>query len=366
MSSRKPPLYQAHQDAGADFTDFGGWEMPVTFDSIQSEHSAVRNSAGVFDVSHMGEVVVKGPDATELMNRLTTNNIKELSPGDAHYSCILNSDGVILDDTVVYQYPEQTGYLFVPNAGHGEQMANRWSEFAWKYGLTVSIENKTTETGMIAVQGPDSEDIVHSVSTEPVDDLSQFSLKRNEIAGRECLIARTGYTGEDGFEIFFASDDAVEIWNAFETIQSCGLGARDTLRLEAGLLLSGQDFDPIDEPRTPLEAGLDFVVDFSKQTFIGQDALQKYKNTDLSEQLVGIKIEDRGIARHGYSIVDNDEEIGHVTSGTLSPTFDIPLALGYIRSDYADNGTDVNIEIRDQLVNATVVDQRFLSTLETN
>lgn len=364
MSSRKPPLYQVHQDAGADFTDFGGWKMPVTFDSIRTEHSAVRDSIGIFDVSHMSEVTVNGLDATELMNRLTTNDVRELNPGTAHYSCILNEDGVILDDTVVYQYPEQEGYLFVPNAGHGEQMVNRWSEFAREHGLTVSVENRTRETGLVAIQGPDAETKVNSVTVDSVASLSRFSCVRDEIAGVECLIARTGYTGEDGFEIFFAADDSEVIWSTFEDIQPCGLGARDTLRLEAGLLLSGQDFDPEDEPRTPLETGLDFVVDFSKPNFIGQSALRDLKDKGLSEQMVGLKIEDRAIARHGYSIVDDGIKIGHITSGTMSPTFDVPLAVGYIETEYAENGTKVEVEIRNRTVDATIVNQRFLSSLD--
>ncbi|WP_423746513.1 glycine cleavage system aminomethyltransferase GcvT [Haladaptatus sp. SPP-AMP-3] len=366
MSSHKPPLYQVHQDSGADFTNFGGWEMPVTFDGIRTEHSAVRDSVGIFDVSHMSEVTVSGPDATELMNRLTTNDIRELNPGDAHYSCILNDDGVILDDTVVYQYPDQDGYVFVPNAGNGEKMVNRWSKFAWEYGLTVSVEDKTNKTGLVAVQGPDAEAKVDSVTADSVTSVSRFSCVHNEIAGIECLVARTGYTGEDGFEIFFPANDSAEVWNAFEDIQPCGLGARDTLRLEAGLLLSGQDFDPEDEPRTPLEAGLSFIVDFSKPDFIGRRALQDLKEEGVDTQMVGLKIEDRAIARHGYPIVNDGIEIGRVTSGTLSPIFDVPLALGYVQSEYAERGLEVAVEIRDRAVDATIVNQRFIKSINTN
>lgn len=366
MTSHKPPLYQIHQSAGADFTDFGGWEMPVSFDSISTEHSAVREMAGRFDISHMSEVVVRGPDATTLMNHLATNDVSELDPGDAQYSCVLNDDGVILDDIVVYRYPDQDGYLFVPNAGHGGQMADRWEDWASKLNLDVTVEDETEETGMLAVQGPSSVEAVESVTADSVEDLSRFSARRTEIDDVSCLVARTGYTGEDGYEIVFPAADSDTVWAAFDGIQPCGLGARDTLRLEAGLLLSGQDFDPDQEPRTPLEAGLEFVVDFEKSSFIGKDALHKLKENGVDQQIVGLRIEDRAIAREGYSIMDGDDEIGHVTSGTMSPMFDMPLALGYVDSEYIEEGTQLGIEVRNRIVDTTVVNQDFLNTLEAD
>lgn len=364
--SHKPPLYQIHQSSGADFTDFGGWEMPVSFETIGTEHRAVRDTAGRFDISHMSEVVVSGPDATALLNHLTTNDVSELDPGDAQYSCVLNDDGVILDDIVVYRYPNQDGYLFVPNAGHGAQMAARWEDWASKLEFDVTVEDETEETGMLAVQGPSAVDAVESVTAHAVEDLSRFTARRTEIDGVSCLVARTGYTGEDGYEIVFPAADSDTVWAAFDGIQPCGLGARDTLRLEAGLLLSGQDFDPDQEPRTPLEAGLEFVIDFEKSSFVGKDALRELEEEGVDERMVGLRIEDRAIARHGYSILDGDDEIGHVTSGTMSPTFDTPLALGYVDSEYAEEGTQLGIEVRNRTVDATVVNQRFLNTLETD
>ncbi|WP_049893208.1 glycine cleavage system aminomethyltransferase GcvT [Natronococcus jeotgali] len=366
MTSHKPPLYRTHRSAGADFTDFGGWEMPASFDSIRTEHGAVRDAVGRFDISHMSEVVVRGPDAAALTNRLTTNDVRELEPGDAQYSCILNDEGVILDDIVVYRYPERDGYLFVPNAGHGEQMATRWEERASTLEFDATVEDRTEETGMLAVQGPDAVEAVESVTADSVADLSQFTARRTEIDGVSCLVARTGYTGEDGYEIVFPAADSETVWAAFDGIQPCGLGARDTLRLEAGLLLSGQDFDPDSEPRTPLEAGLGFVVDFEKPSFVGKAALRELEETGVDEQIVGLRIEDRAIARHGYAITDGDDEVGHVTSGTMSPTFDVPLALGYVDTEYAADGTELGVEVRNQTVDATVVDQRFLNTLEAD
>ncbi|RQG90074.1 glycine cleavage system aminomethyltransferase GcvT [Natrarchaeobius halalkaliphilus] len=364
MSLQKPPLSQVHQSAGADFTDFGGWEMPVTFDSIRTEHAAVRNAVGIFDVSHMSEVSVSGPDATELMNILTTNDVRTLEDGDAQYSCILDSDGVIIDDIVIYRYPDREGYLFVPNAGHGTQMVDRWSSTASRRELSVTVEDRTMETGLVAIQGPGAIETVDSIGTGSVADLSRFSSMRTEIDGVDCLVARTGYTGEDGVEIFFPSAESTAVWNAFDGVQPCGLGARNTLRLEAGLLLSGQDFDPETEPRTPLEAGLGFVVDLEKPEFVGQESLREQNENGVDETLVGLRVEGRSIARTGYPIEVDGNEIGHVTSGTLSPTFERPIALGYVDSSYADEGTSVDVEVRNRTVEATIIDQRFLESLE--
>lgn len=337
--------------------------MPVTFDGIRAEHAEVRNAVGIFDVSHMSEVSVWGPDATELMNRLTTNDTTELTPGGAQYACILNENGLILDDTVVYRYPDRDGYLFVPNAGHGSEMVDRWLSFAREHELSASIEDRTDETGLVAVQGPDAVQTVDSVASDSVADIPRFSSIRTTIDGVSCLVARTGYTGEDGFEIFHPVADSETVWAAFDGVQPCGLGARDTLRLEAGLLLSGEDFDPETEPRTPLEAGLGFVVDLSKPNFVGKETLHEIAADGVSERLVGIRVEGRGIARQGYSIHADGKTVGHVTSGTLSPTFEVPLALGYVDAAVAESGTSVSIEIRGQSVDATIVDQRFLNSL---
>ncbi|RQG94882.1 glycine cleavage system aminomethyltransferase GcvT [Natrarchaeobius chitinivorans] len=365
MPLNKTPLHQLHCDADADLTDFNGWEMPVQFDSIRTEHVAVRESVGRFDVSHMGEVRVDGPDATELMNVLTTNDVEKLDAGDAQYSCILDDDGILLDDTVVYRYPDRDGYLFVPNAGNDERMANRWSEAASRRDLDADVENVTEETGLIAVQGPDAVETVDDVAAESVGDLGRFSTIRTEIDGVDSLVARTGYTGEDGFEIFFPASESEDIWQTFSDVQACGLGARDTLRLEAGLLLSGQDFDPESEPRTPLEAGLGFVVDLSKAEFVGKEALVEQEDDGLDEEMVGIRLEERAIARAGYPICKDGEEVGHVTSGTMSPTFDVPIAFGYVETEIAEIGTEISVEIRGREKSATIADQRFLNTLET-
>lgn len=365
VSTIKPPLYEVHEAAGAAFTDFGGWLMPVTFDSIRQEHRAVREAVGIFDVSHMSEITVDGPDASTVLDLLTTNDVRALDPGDAQYSCILDESGTILDDTVVYRYPERDGYLFVPNAGHGEQMQARCRAVADRHELTATVTDETHDIGLVAVQGPDAVETVDELAEESLEDLGRFRCVRATVASVPSLVARTGYTGEDGFEIFFDADDAETMWKAFEAVQSCGLGARDTLRLEAGLLLSGQDFDPDEEPRTPLEAGLDFVVEHSKPEFIGKDALAEQRRSGADERMVGLRIDGRGIARHGYTITVDGSEVGHVTSGTMSPTFGVPLALGYVENRYSEVGTTVDVQIRSRDTEATVVDQRFLNTLET-
>ncbi|MEM4781081.1 MAG: glycine cleavage system aminomethyltransferase GcvT [Halalkalicoccus sp.] len=343
MAERKPPLHASHEDRGAKFTPFGGWSMPVEFDSIREEHEAVRESAGVFDVSHMGEIEVSGPDAAALLQRLTTNDVDSLSIGNAQYSTITNADGTILDDTVIYRLDEEE-YLFVPNAGHDGEMEERWIEHREEWGLDCEVTNRTEEWAMFAIQGPDAEDLVADAAGQELRDLSRFSIAEAEIAGADCLLARTGYTGEDGFEALVPWDAAEAVWSAFDC-QPCGLGARDTLRIEAGFLLSGQDFDPEDNPRNPYEARVDFTVDLDTE-FVGRDALAAVEADGPEELFVGIRLEERGVPRQGYGIVADGEVVGVVTSGTMSPTLGEPIGLGYVPVEYAEEGTEVAIRIR--------------------
>ncbi|RLM88005.1 glycine cleavage system aminomethyltransferase GcvT [Halobellus sp. Atlit-38R] len=361
MSSNQTPLYDSHCQAGADFTDFGGWEMPVSFDSIREEHRAVRDSVGLFDVSHMGQLVVDGPDAETLLHRLVPSDIRSLQAGAAQYSCFLRSDGVILDDIVVYDHPSKSEYVVVPNAGHDEPLYDRLCEHADRWDLDVTVENRTAETGMIAVQGPEAVARVETEADDPIDELQPFTVAETSIGDVECLVARTGYTGEDGVEILFPGDDATAIDTLFDDVQRCGLGARDTLRLEAGLLLSGQDFDPEDEPHTPYEAGIGFVVDLDSGDFVGRSAVEQARD-GTDEQIVGLRIEERAIARHGYEIRSDGDSVGRVTSGTMSPSIGIPIALGYVDSSLASPGTELTVLIRDRSVEATVVETPFLES----
>jgi aminomethyltransferase len=365
MATRRPPLYGVHSDRGAGFTDFGGWEMPVEFDSIRAEHTAVREAAGIFDVSHMGEIRVEGPDAETLMQRLTTNDIASMDVGDAQYACITDEDGVIHDDTMTYRLPEG-GYLFVPNAGHDEDAEERWVDYRDDHDLDATVTNETEDWAMFAVQGPDAiglaadavEDIGAPLEGDDIADLTRFTATEATVAGADCLVARTGYTGEDGVEVLCATDDAEAVWAAFDC-QPCGLGSRDTLRMEQGLLLSGQDFHPDENPRTPYEAGVGFTVDLDTE-FVGRDALAAQKEAGVEESFTGLVLQERGVARHGYEITHDGEPVGEVTSGTMSPTLGEPIALGYLPTDIAEDGTEVGVVIRGEEKRAAVTTPPFI------
>ncbi|WP_121822605.1 glycine cleavage system aminomethyltransferase GcvT [Halostella salina] len=377
MPRRRPPLYAVHDERGASFTDFGGWEMPVEFDSIRTEHEAVREASGVFDVSHMGEVTVSGPDATELTQRLVTNDVSALGPGDSQYAAITDEDGAMLDDTVVYRLPDDGGrlaalgddptpddaagptYLFVPNAGHDGEAYDRWTSHRDEWDLDATVTNRTDEFAMFAVQGPDAADLLADASADPVTDLSRFEARWATVAGVDCWVARTGYTGEDGFELIVPWDDAETVWAAFDC-QPCGLGARDTLRIEAGFLLSGQDFDPESNPRTPYEAGIGFTVKLDTE-FVGRDALAAQQEAGVDDRFVGFKLTERGVPRHGYAITTPDgEEVGTVTSGTMSPTLDEPIGLGYVPAEYDEAGTEIRVVVRDRPKDARITDTPFV------
>jgi len=363
MGLRKPPLRDVHAEHGASFTEFGGWEMPVEFDSIRTEHTAVRESAGIFDVSHMSEIRVSGPDATVLMNRLVTNDVQELDVGDTQYACITDSDGIILDDTMVFRLPDDEDgpqYLFVPNAGHDVEMYTRWTEYRDERGFDATVHDATEEWGMLALQGPDAPQLADDATEGRATDIDRFEAGFLDVAGVRCYVSRTGYTGEDGFEFLVPWADVETVWSAFDC-QPCGLGARDTLRLEMGFLLSGQDFDPETEPRTPYEAGVAWTVDLGTE-FVGRDALERADREGVEERFRGVKLQQRGVPREGYEVVDSDgDHLGHLTSGTMSPTLGEPIGLGYL-SEAAPSGTRVRVVVRGEPKQATVVTPPFIDT----
>jgi aminomethyltransferase len=357
MTLRDPPV--AHE---AKHTDFGGWDMPVEFDSIRTEHEAVRESVGKFDVSHMGEITVSGPDAAKLLQRLTTNDVSALDPGDAQYAAITDERGVILDDTVVYNLPESEDedYLFIPNAGHDEEMYDRWVSHRDEWEFDATVTNRTTEYAMFAIQGPDSPDLLGVETGIDLEDLGRFEVGSGTVAGTDSLVAHTGYTGEEGFEVLCPWDEAQDVWDALEC-QPCGLGARDTLRIEMGFLLSGQDFHPEENPRNPFEAGISFVVKLDTE-FVGRDALEGVDVEGPEEKLVGIQLRDRGVPRHGYDVRTPDgEQLGEVTSGTMSPTLGEPIALAYLPVEYVGEERSVRVVIRGEPKKAHTRTTPFLS-----
>ena len=387
MADRQPPLYERHEARGAKFTGFGGWEMPVEFDSIRTEHAAVREATGIFDVSHMGQIEVAGPDATALMNRLTTDDVSALEPGDAQYAAITTEEGIMLDDVISYRLPDGTeagvaggalsavgddldasdgdpAYLFIPNAGHDEGAYDRWVDYRDEHGLDADVVNTTAEWAMVAVQGPDAADAVDAAATgDDVADTAFFESTVAAVDGADAWVARTGYTGEDGFELLCPAADAETVWNAFADargVQPCGLGARDTLRVEMGFLLSGQDFDPDEEPRTPFEAGIEFAVNLDTP-FVGRDALANAAAAGAMETFTGVRLLERGVPRGGYAVTDGDlTRIGHLTSGTMSPTLDEPIGLGYVRREHATDGREVSVVVRGDEKRAEIVTPPFL------
>ena len=376
MAGRRSPLYDAHERAGATFTEFGGWDMPVEFDSITTEHEAVREDVGIFDVSHMGQIEVTGPEATSLLDRSTTNDVTALDVGDAQYAAITDDDGVMVDDTIVYRLPDESGdpaFLFVPNAGADEATIDRFRRYRDQWGLDATLDNRTEDYGMVAIQGPRAIEVVADAADDPdvVTDLSRFEIRDGTVAGVEMLVSRTGYTGEDGVELLVSREDVETVWSAFvdesteaTSVSPCGLGARDTLRLEAGYLLSGQDFHPESNPRNPYEAGIGFAVDIDTD-FVGRDALAAVADSGPDERLVGFTLLDRGVPRHGYDVVDeHDGRIGMVTSGTVSPTLGEPIGLAYVPVEFADPGTEIGIDVRGRTKHASVEGIPFVHTVQ--
>ncbi|MDB4969573.1 MAG: glycine cleavage system protein [Myxococcales bacterium] len=353
---KQTPLYGRHQALGAKVIDFGGWAMPVQYSGILDEHRAVRESAGIFDVSHMGEVWFRGPRAAEAVQRLVTNDVGKLADGGAMYSCACRPSGGIVDDLIVYRAAADD-FLIVVNASNIDK------DFGWfrdQTGSLCEIVNLSDETGLLAVQGPRAVALVQSISDRPVAELRAFTYREALVGGVKTQVARTGYTGEDGFELFAPANEVAKLWDAVldagaGDCKPIGLGARDTLRLEARLSLYGND---IDEEHTPHEAGLTWVV--KGKGFLGEEALAKQKAEGLKRKLVGFVMKERGTARHGYNIVGEDgAAIGVVTSGSLGPTVGVNIGLGYVPTALAQPGTRLQIDCRGKSAAAEVVSGPF-------
>ncbi len=363
---KRTALYDEHVRLGARMTEFGGWEMPVMYDSIVKEHMAVREHAGIFDVSHMGDLYLRGRDAGKFLSRLTTGNFERMDVGDAKYAHVLNEEGKIKDDVIAYRISEDE-YLCIPNAGP-TPMIEQWFESHME-GFDVKMENHTDNLVCIAFQGPDARKIMEDISPEAAEvkffkskwvDLGLKKMERGGFQGlfsEKSLVSGTGYTGEDGFEIIALGGQGVELWNRLREkgARPCGLGARDTLRLEKGFWLSGQDFN---EDRTTLETGWDFIIEWDHD-FIGRKALEEQKERGDHDRWMGIILE-KGIPRHGSLVYRNGEEIGVVTSGTKSPVLGKGIAMAYLKRESAKKGESVLVDIRGRMAEGVLTKPPFV------
>ena len=355
---RHTPLYDVHADLGARFVPFAGWEMPVQYGSILDESRAVRNGVGLFDVSHMGRLEISGADAARLLSSTLSVSVYRLGVGRARYNVICDESGGIIDDCIVYRRGRER-FLLVPNASNTDAVIE-WLEKWTPDGSDVSMKNVTAEIAMIACQGPDAEDTLQRLTDFDLSlsNLRPFRGRSMTIRGAACYVGRTGYTGEDGFEIMPPSDDAPALWQALVELgaASCGLAARDVLRLEAGLLLHGNDMDT---SINPYEAGLDRFVNPDRDEYVAGEALRKIRDEGVSRKMVGFSMVGRGIARHGYAVLHGQDRIGEVTSGGPSPTLDLNIGMGYVPTAYSEPGTRIDIEIRGRPVEARVTDLPF-------
>ncbi len=361
QSPRRTPLYECHREAGARMVDFAGWEMPVQYAGVIDEHRAVRTAAGLFDVSHMGEVRVRGAGAEAFLQRLTPNDVARLVPGRAHYSGLLNERGTYLDDILVYRLAADD-FLVVVNASNAARDA-AWIAAAAAGEADVEVTDQSDGYALLALQGPAALGILAPLAATPDGDIAKlkyYGFAQGTVDGVPALISRTGYTGEDGFELYVAPADAPAVWRRLLAggALPAGLGARDTLRLEAAMALYGHE---IDETTTPFEAGLDWVVKLDKGEFLGRDALRARKAAGIDRKLVGFEVEGRGIARQGHGVVSAGagEKVGEVTSGTWSPTFEKALGLAYVPPEMAAAGTPLALDVRGKTLAAKVVDTPF-------
>ncbi|MCD8034925.1 MAG: glycine cleavage system aminomethyltransferase GcvT [Alistipes sp.] len=357
-----------HIAAGAKMAEFAGYNMPIEFTSINDEHLAVRNGAGVFDVSHMGEIWVKGPKALGLLQRITTNDVSKLVDGKVQYTCMPNGRGGIVDDILVYRVDAETYMLCVNAANIDKDWAHICAEgkaFGMEAGHGKELYNASDEICQLAVQGPLAMKIVQKMCAEPVEEMEYYTFKKMPVAGCDAILSITGYTGSGGCEIYVANEDGDKLWKALWEagaefgLKNIGLGARDTLRLEKGFCLYGND---IDDTTSPIEAGLGWITKFAEgKDFIDRAVMEKLKAGGVERKLVGLKMIERGIPRHGYPIASPEgAEIGHVTSGTMSPCLKVGVALGYVQAAYAKPGTEIAVVIREKPVKAEVVKIPFV------
>ena len=356
---KRTPLYEEHRRLGAKLVPFAGFEMPVQYSAgILAEHRAVRNHAGLFDVSHMGELEISGGDALGLIQYVTTNDASRLEVGQAQYTVICQEDGGTLDDCLVYRFDDH--YMVVPNASNVDKVRDWIEKYAGRFDARVV--DRSDETALFAIQGPRAEEILRGLTDVDLGALGYYHFTVGEVDGRRAVISRTGYTGEDGFELYLAADDAPHLWRrildagAPHGLLPVGLGARDSLRLELGYVLYGND---LDENHTPLEAGLGWVVKLDKGDFLGRNALARLKQEGIRERLAGFVTKERAFPRHGYEVRVGGEPAGEVTSGMLSPSLDQGIGLAYVPVEAAKPGTAIEVVVRNRPVAAEIVRPPF-------
>lgn len=357
---KRTPLYNAHKNLNAKFTEFGGWEMPLQYSSIVKEHLAVRSTVGLFDLSHMGEIEVSGQGANELVQKLSTNAVSRLSDGRVLYTLFCNEAGGIVDDLLVYRHADNR-YMLVVNASNIEK-DRAWVESCNDMG--AEVKDVSEETALIALQGPQAIDLLNPlVPDQDVSEIPYFRFIAGEVAGVPTVISRTGYTGEVGFELYVPASDAERLWAALYPIviaaggQPVGLGARDTLRLEAGLRLYGMDMN---DDTNPFEVGLGKFVRFKNRQFIGKKALMAQRKKGIAKQMIGFQMLDRAVARAGYVVYQGDERIGSVTSGAPSPSLKCSIGFASVESQAGSENEKIDVEIRGKLHPAEIVKVPFL------
>lgn len=360
VTLKRTPLYENYVPYNGKTIDFGGWELPVQFSSIKAEHEAVRTAAGLFDVSHMGEVVVSGEGALSFLQKLVTNDVAKLADGQAQYTAMCYEDGGTIDDLLIYKRSDND-YLLVVNASNIEKDVNWMKQHA---GDHVNIDNQSENWALLALQGPKAETILQRLTDESLAEIRFFRFKDDvTIAGEKTLLSRTGYTGENGFEIYCSPEAAVKLWDVIlaegkeDGLVPSGLGARDTLRFEAGLPLYGQE---LSKDISPLEAGLGFVVKLKKEEdFFGKSALAAQKSEGIQRKLVGIEMIDKGIPRTGYPVYHNDELVGEVTTGTQSPTLKKNIGFALVNKHLSELGTELEVEVRNKKLKARIIETPF-------
>ncbi len=358
---KKTPLNARHRAHGARMVEFGGWDMPVEYSGIIDEHMAVRTGAGLFDVSHMGQIELAGPDALATVQWISSNDASRLAIGQIQYSALTTPDGTFVDDILVYRMAD-AHFMLVVNAGNIMKDYEWIRERAAERGGDVSVVNSSSRYALIALQGPKAQQILQPITDIDLPAIKYYWFDNGEVAGMRVMVSRTGYTGEDGFEIFVPPAQAEAMWNAIlaagepHGLKPAGLGARDTLRLEASMRLCGSDMD---EQTSVVEAGLGWIVGWKKDAFLGHERLRAQKAGALDRKLVGFEMVDRAIARHGYPVVDGDQTIGVVTSGTQTPYLKKAIGLAMVPVRLAEPGTPLQIEIRGRRVAAVVVPEPF-------